>query len=230
MFCLSSVRKSSPKEKTFHKRKAQRYSTFLKNSPSLNACSWSIFAERVWKMELDTSQGEDLFLHLLSAIGLHTWPVSRAGDSLLVSVMLLTLFPKSHSDIIFYHQKQNKSSTKLDMRNSSQSKLAWAIRSKWFYLIKMAFFSLVVNYLWTDYDCTNKLADYSKKFYILRHYFKLKPLASYSLAIHINYSHCNWHFLSVLLKHHLMWLCEIFHSGSFLWIYIHCNILCVNFY
>lgn len=72
------------------------------------------------------------------------------------------------------------------------------------------FFFLVVNYLWTDCDRTNKLADYSRRFYILKHYFKLRPLAKYSLAIHINYSHCNWHFLSVLLKHHLMRLCEFF--------------------
>lgn len=77
------------------------------------------------------------------------------------------------------------------------------------------FFFLVANYLWTDCDRTNKLADYSRRFYILKHYFKLRPLANYSLAIHVNYSHCNWQFLSVLLKHHLMWLCEFFIADHF---------------
>lgn len=179
------------------------------------------------KGRVDTSQSEDVFLCLLSAIRFHTWPVSRARDSLLVSIMLLTLFPKAYSDKIFYHRKQNKNSTKLDMRNSSQSKLTWAVLSKWFYLINtVPFFFLVVNYLWTDCDRTNKLADYSRRFYMLKHYFKSRPLANYSLAIHINYSHCNWHFLSVLLNA-VVW---IFHSRSFLWIHIHCNILCVNFY
>lgn len=103
------------------------------------------------------------------------------------------------------------------MRNSSQNKLTWAVLSKWFYLINMApfFFFLVANYLWTDCDRTNKLADYSRRFYILKHYFKLRPLANYSLAIHVNYSHCNWQFLSVLLKHHLMWLCEFFIADHF---------------
>lgn len=189
---------------------------FLKNNISLNAREWRIFCRTSLKGGVDTSQREDLFLHLLSTIGLHTWTVSRAGDSLLVSVMLLTLFPKAYPDTIFYHQKQNKNSTKLDMRNCSQSKLTWAVLSKWFYLIKRApFFFSVVNYLWTDCDHTNKLADYSRRFYILKRYFKLRPLANYSLAIHTNYSHCNWHFLSVLLKHHLMRLCKFFIADCF---------------
>lgn len=92
----------------------------LKNNPSL-------YLKHFCRMSLaggvDTSQREDLFLHLLAAIRPHTWTVSRGGDSLPVSIMLLTLFPKIQSDTIFYHQKQNKNSTELDMRNSSESKL-----------------------------------------------------------------------------------------------------------
>lgn len=108
----------------------------------------------------------------------------------------------------FYHQKPN--SAKLDTRCSSQSKLAQTIPNKWFYLIYVAPFSLAMNYLRTDCDCTNNLTDYSRKSYVPKRYFKLRPLANYSLAIHFNYSHCNWHFLSVLFKHHLTWLCEYF--------------------
>lgn len=114
----------------------------------------------------------------------------------------------------FYHQKPN--SAKLDMRCSSQSKLTWTIPNKWFYLIYVApFFFLAMNYLWTDCDRTNNSADYSRESYMPKRYFKLRPLANYSLAIHFNYSHCNWHFLSVLFKHRLMRLCEYFVVDEF---------------
>lgn len=90
---------------------------------------------------------------------------------------------------------------------------------------KWLIFFIVVNYLWTDCDHTNRLL--FKK--VLHTQTVFQTETSCQLAVHINYSHYNWHFPSVLLKHHLMHPCK-FHSRSFLWIHIHCNILCVNFY
>lgn len=89
------------------------------------------------------------------------------------------------------------------------------------------FFFILVNYLWTDCDHTNKLGNYSRRFSILKQYFMSRPLANllFRLIIHTTTGVSP----SVLLKHHLMHPRE-FHSGSFLWIHIHCKILCVYFY
>lgn len=120
MFCVNCVRKVAPNTKKGGKLK---YVTrILKKQPLTERTYLKHFCRTSLKGGVDISQREDLFLHLLSAIRLHTWTVSRAGDSLLVSIMLLT-FPKAYSDTIFYHQKQKQNSTKLDIRNSSQSKL-----------------------------------------------------------------------------------------------------------
>lgn len=121
-----------------------------------------------------------------SAIRLHTWTVSRDGDSLLVSLLLLTLFPKTCFDTIFYIKSKTRTQHNLTW-GTVQSKLTWAVLSKWFFLMNMAlFFFIVVNYLWTDCDHTNKLDYYSRRFSILKQYFMLRPLANllFRLIIH----------------------------------------------
>ena len=139
VFFVNCVRKGSPKGKTILKRKAWRYVTSEKKQK--NPTHWMHTFEAFLQKSERWGRYFAAFLCCLSAI-LHTWAVARAGDSLLVSVMLFTLFPKARSDTIFYHQKQNKNSTKLDRRNSLQSKLTWAVLGRWFCLINMApFFS-----------------------------------------------------------------------------------------